>query len=1442
MPANVEELLEIELEVRAPATGVSACVVLRVPPGTAFGDVECELRAAVQPGGVAGKSAEGGRWSIAGPDGHGRPVDVRASLGTGPLRRGALLLLDAAAPSAPPAVCEVHVVGGPATGTVLPLELGQVLLGRHNGDSGGIDDPRVSRTHCCLEVGSAEVRVHDLDSRNGTLLDGKPVLPGGAGTPWPPGAVLQVGDSRLRLALPPARPLPVEQRPDGRLWVNRPPRLQPDQRTVRVVVPQPPPERTRPALPLLGLLLPLALGVVLWRLTGNAVLLLLSLLGPALAVGSLVSERRSGRRLRRRELAVLSAQREVAETELRAAVQADVLARRHQHPDAATLLGAAVRHDPRLWERRRHDTDALDLRLGLADLPARVQVDGPLEDGAATAHDVPLVVPLARVGVLGLAGPGAHRLARWVLVQAAVLHDPHDLSVVVLGPPERWAWTRWLPHAAARTQDCRALVAADATQAAHRVAELVAELEARQPTRLDTGSRPHVLLVVDGARLWRSVPGLARLLAEGSAVGLYAVCVDPDPLLLPSQCGATALVATTGPPDGACLVVARHGLPDLHGVADLVSEPYAEQVARALSPLVAGDTTSTDAVPARVRWTDLVGLGLTGAAGDAAAVAGRWAACGRSTTALLGRSATGPVAVDLVADGPHALVAGTTGSGKSELLQTLIASLALGNRPDELVLVLVDYKGGAAFGPCRDLPHVVGMVTDLDGTLVERALESLHAELTRREAVLAGSGAADLDEHRRRAGPGEALPRLVLIVDEFASLVEDLPAFVGGLVGIAMRGRSLGVHLVLATQRPEGVVSADVRANTNLRICLAVTRDAESRDVLDTPVAATISRATPGRAWLRTGHADLVLVQTARVGGRRGRSAPRVPTVELCPASELGSRRRALVDPGATGGSDQGVVRQERSDLDLLVSACRAAAQVLRIAPVHPPWLEPLPERMVLEPAGAGAGTQPDPHPRTVLHVGVLDVPSAQARRPLALDLDSDTHLLVLGAARSGRTTVLRTLAGSLAATAHPDDVHLYVLDLGGGALTALSHLPHTGAVVGPDEPERLARLLTWLGQQVAQRQAHLAAQGHGGLTEHRAATAPGVRLPHLVVLLDRWEAFLATYQDLDGGRLVEQVLHLLREGPSAGLHVVVTADRSGLVGRMASAVPRRLLLRMADPADYAVAGLPARLAPETLPPGRGWTLGGEPLVTQVALLDADPGAAAQAAALRRLAAAAPSPTRPPHRIAALPDAVPLQALPAAPAGRVVLGVSGDGPDVLHLDLSALGPGLLVAGPAGSGRSTVLLVLARGGHGLPVVALAPRPSPLRDLPGCLHGDDPAALRSAMGEGACLLLVDDVELLTDGPCGPLLEDLVRTARDTGIVVVTAGTTAELAGGFRGVAVALRRARTGLLLSPESAGDGDLLGLRLPRSTGGRLRPGRGLLVLRDGGTPVQVALP
>ena len=432
------------------------------------------------------------------------------------------------------------------------------------------------------------------------------------------------------------------------------------------------------------------------------------------------------------------------------------------------------------------------------------------------------------------------------------------------------------------------------------------------------------------------LPGLSALLQDGPSVGVHFVCLDSETARLPLESGAVVHARPGHPTRLTVEMAGSSAVEDV--VPDGVSDRWAHRFARALARL--RDATPDEhhvEVPATARLLDLVApSGLT-----PPDVAAGWRRQPRSTSALLGVAADGPYAVDLQRDGPHVLVGGTTGSGKSELLQTMLASLALGNRPDEMVFVLVDYKGGSAFKDCARLPHTVGLVTDLDSHLTARALTSLEAELRRREQQLARLGAKDIEDYQATAGPDDTrLPRLVLVIDEFKMLAEELPAFLDGVVKIAALGRSLGIHLVLATQRPGGIVSSDIKANVNLRIALRVRDTVDSEDVLDSPAAQTIPERNPGRAYVRSGAQPLVLFQTARVGGRGAEhtSAP----VTAQPLSWETAGEPVPEQPGSPTASGP-------TDLSVIVSATTRAADITGTPTPRSPWLPPLPDRVVAE-------------------------------------------------------------------------------------------------------------------------------------------------------------------------------------------------------------------------------------------------------------------------------------------------------------------------------------------------------------------------------------------------------------------------------------------------------------------------------------------------------------
>ncbi|MFJ4440166.1 FtsK/SpoIIIE domain-containing protein [Streptomyces sp. NPDC088923] len=1395
-----------------------------------------------------------------------------------PLRDGCVVSLGGpggCAGGEPTGLVEVRVAGGPDAGGVHRLGAGRYVLGSGPHARPRVADPELPPYALTLRIAPDGTCAYE-STAGAIRIDGAPATQAG---PWPHGSPLALAETLLsydRYLPPDATLTPTE---DGSaLAFNRPPRLHPPAPAHRFRLPTPvPPHEPRP-LPWLMAAAPVLCALLSVALFGRWYYLALAALSPLLLLATHYLDKRHGRTSHAVRLKKYAAHKARIEAAAQDALSAERRTRIRTSPDPATVLGLATGPRARLWERRRTDPDHLLLRFGTGELPSTVVLDDPAADEheRATPHpltDVPVTLPLAALGVLGIAGPEARALARWSVAQLATLHSPLDVRLLVLtepaGRPE-WDWLRHLPHARpTAAAGPHTLIGTDPETVAARVKELTRLLDSRSKAAKEQGSSaqrldPDLVVVWDGARRLREYAGAVRLLREGPPLGIHSLCLDAEETGLPAECQG---LVGPDPRHPHRLRVRRTGSAPVESVRpDLVRTAWSERLARALAPLRdPGPGTPDAALPTASRLLPLLALDPP----TSSAVRARWLTNAPSTTAVIGESYEGPFAVDLCRDGPHGLVAGTTGSGKSELLQTLVASLAATNTPEHLTFVLVDYKGGAAFRDCDRLPHTVGTVTDLDSHLTERALVSLRAELHRRERILAEAGAKDIEEYgtetpstaspsATRDVPGvpaarrrPPLPRLLLVIDEFASLARELPDFVSGLVDLAQRGRSLGIHLLLATQRPAGVVSPEIRANTTLRIALRVTDTGESSDVIDSPEAAHLPKTTPGRALARLGHASLIPFQTARVAGGapRATTAPRTLWTHPLNWEDLG--HPTPVPPPSKALDDEGP-----TDLKALVTAIREAASALAIPPPHAPWLPPLPDHVPL-----GSLTTADTPPGAAPY-GIEDHPATQSRSHLALVLDTFTHLLIAGSPRSGRSQALRTLAGSLARAHSCADVHLYGIDCGDGALAALTSLPHCGAVVARHETDRASRLLTRLTEELASRQALFTRLGHAGITEQRAAAPPTERLPHLLVLLDRWEGWLPTLGAHDHGELTEQLQALLREGASAGLHLVLTGDRQLLLGRLASLTEEKYALRLADRADYSLLGIPPRSLPAHIPPGRAFRAESG-TATQFALLDAPPEGRAQTAALTAIGAAttardeAVPASRRPFRLDALPpriaftEAWKLRAPNRGPLWALA-GVGGDTLTALGPDLSTAPPAFVVAGPARSGRSTALCSLARSLHanGTRLVLVTPRPSPLRDLApqgeALFTGPDlkAADLESALAhaEGPTAVLVDDAEVLTDCDASPVLSRLLREGSTLGRALVLAGDEDEICAGFSGWQPEARTARRGLLLSPRSTAAGDLVGLRLTRpETGGPVIPGRGLLHTGDG-EAVRVTVP
>ena len=1305
------------------------------------------------------------------------------------------------------------VVGGTNIGLRAELRPGTVRVGRGRECEVQIDDPALSRTHLVLEVSGRTVSVRDAGSTNGTFLDGVRLEDGHR---WAPGEVIEAGGSLLALASEMnGRPATVQASSAGRLLFNRPPRVAEPEPRLAFDVPAAPDTGGRPRLPLASAAVPLLIALVLWRMfPDNPSLLVIMALSPVMVVISYLEERRRGGRAGRKGEEAWRTQVASLIEEVTAARESYAQRLRAETPDSAELLRRARTRSAELWERRARDQEFLTIRCGWGDRPWPLELRRSGESASALHREVddllgplevlpsvPLTVDARSAGVMGLAGdlPSVEAMARWMLLQLVTLHSPEEVSVIAVvhaDSADAWQWMSWVPHADRTT----------VTAGVSVIEELVSLIERRRAAKspasmTDPDIGPVIVVLIDH----RTRPPRAqttRLLREGPAVGVHAIWMGTMREDLPGETGA--IVELTGT-DDVVITIAESG-DQLRGAREGVSVEACREAALALAPLVdAAPRERSKELPRRVSLFTLLGLEEA----DPSTVARLW---DRETAGLsipIGVGSDGPVSLDLDRDGPHALVAGTTGSGKSELLQTLVASLTWHLSPERVNLLLIDYKGGAAFKDCAELPHAVGLVTDLDAQLSHRALVSLDAELKRRERVLRDAGARDVTEIEQRGG--ERIPRLILIIDEFAALVKELPAFVDGMIDLAQRGRSLGIHLVLATQRPAGVINDAIRANTNLRIALRVADEPDSSDVVGTTEAAHIPRTIPGRALLRRGHGEVEHLQSAFSGAPIG-GGGRVVVRDLAFDAALDARQQATMD----------------TQLQAVVAAIRATASERGIPQARSPWLPPLPALLHLEDVssrGNAGGAA----------FGLVDRPQHQQQEVARFDPSDAGGLLVYGAAGAGKTTLLRTVAGSLGRTSSPAELHMYGLDFGDGGLRPLRALPHCGDVVPGEEHDRVERFMAMLRDEIDRRKR----------SGSQATSAMWL------VMLDGYEGFSAAFERVNMGELVDVLPRLVADGRGVGVHFAVTAERRPAIpSALAAMFATRVVLRMADEDEFLALGLDRRAVMGiALPPGRGF-LGGHPL--QVATLGPEGTRDAQAAALEQIASVTGpvSAERGPRPVGLLPTDVDLDSLRAAENPLTgAFGVTET--DLSEVTVDVTSGHFLIAGPYRSGRSTALLTLARSLRASPADGefwfLAP--------PASAIATDAVWDRTALGTSECeealaslagrtsrrpaLLFVDDADEFTEGPCSYALEPVVKQ-RDGNTRVIAAAESLALHRSFGGWLSEIRKHKRGLLLDPDLDLDGDLLGTKLPRRQKRAFPPGRGYLVDRGRLELVQTA--
>ncbi|MFH7337478.1 type VII secretion protein EccCa [Streptomyces sp. KHY 26] len=1245
----------------------------------------------------------------------------------------------------------------------------------------------------------------------------------------------------------------------------------------------------------------------------GAVVLVIALLG---AVALFLSQRGKAQRQRRvqreRYLEYLE--------ELRANLGADERERRRAarllHPAPAALYD--VLRDPgRLWERRRTDTDFLHMRVGVGDVPVQELTIGQQAVGGvltppdpfmlnearalqarfSTVSDHPLTVPLDRAGNVSIVGDraGVLRVARSLLVQVAVAHAPDDVAVALAMPGDRveeWEWAKWLPHVLDPQSH-------DGALAARRIAPGMAQLA--QVIGTDLGRLASYAAEVRRGLSDRKALALTdRLLVLSDAYGENAVDLPrPDAAVALDDMGVTVLhllAEQIHEPDHVSVRITVDGdevtVEDLRGeqvvrtdgVVDRTELPEAEGLARALAPLRLSAETAAEGMPVSgpVDFPQLLGID------DMAALdpVRTWAPRGerdflRVPIGLDDRHQ--PVLLDLkesaeLGMGPHGLCVGATGSGKSELLRTLVLALVTTHGPDDLAMVLVDYKGGATFAPFAGLPHVAGVITNLENQagLVERVHTSLAGEIKRRQQVLKDAGnIADIGHYRTLRATTrpelESLPHLFVVIDEFGELLTAKPDFIDLFLSIGRIGRSIGVHLLLSSQRIEGGKLRGLETYLSYRLGLRTFSADESRTVLETTDAFHLP-PLPGFGYLKVDTSTYTRFKAGFVSGAYRGPAVHESTVDAEPLAWTYPAFNAPAQIPTTADDTPAPRERETGPTVLGVAVGRlteAAEPVRRI------WLPPLPEALTLDVAAGPVQVSADglrlAHPGGPMQVplGVLDDPARQWQGPWVHDLNSaGGHTAVIGGPASGKTTLLRTLALSLALTHTPRDVAIYGLDLAGGGLSALAHLPHVGGIATRASHERAARTVAEVRAMLAEREEIFRERGIDSVDQLRALRGRG-QLPQpgstdVVLLIDGFGALRDEFAHLD-----DDVADLLKRGSGYGIHVVAGMLRWNDV-RIAtqSLFGSRIELRLNDPADSSVdRKLSATLSADT--PGRALTDG--KLFAQAALprIDAHATTDGLGQALEQAAATLRATwhgdTAAPVRV--LPTRLPAQRLPSTVAEphAIPIGVDQETLSTTVLDLFGADQHLLILGDNECGKTNLLRLVSRSlidrydKDELVFGVFDPRrglrgviPEPYRG--GYAHN---AALSQALATGIAtelgkrlpeapdpdaltdepsftgpriVILIDDYDILTAAGQQPLAPFLpyISSARDIGLHFVVAR---RVAGASRALyepfLTALRETGTTALVMTGDRTEGQLF----PGLYASAQPPGRGTLVRR-----------
>ena len=889
-----------------------------------------------------------------------------------------------------------------------------------------------------------------------------------------------------------------------------------------------------------------------------------------------------------------------------------------QYPSADEMLSFTGTKQDRLWEKSSIHRDFLSVRLGIGSIKAPNGINLPSEDLVAgydplnelpdklkkdygVLKQVPVALSLYDNRIVGIVSPdeAKRNAALRLLTLNLTANFPYNelrLVYAIRGKDyDELSFLRWLPHTWAPDGKLR-MVAADQRSLGdvlYFLSDLFRERTEKENDRNSDKTEkilPHYVIFVTDISLIAGEPIAKFLLDPPLEAGVTVVYCADSTERLPSKCDAVIS------DENGVAKVFNISTQESYGEGlafDNVSLPAMDNFARSLANFELRDTSGNSEIPDMLTFLDMYKVSKV----EDLDIYHKWLENRTYETmkAMVGQKSGGkPVYLDIHEKyhGPHGLVAGTTGSGKSETLQSYILSMAINYHPHEVAFILIDYKGGGMAQSFEGLPHLAGMITNLGGNGTTRALLSINAEIRHRQRVFNDYKIKHIDQYielYRNGEADEAMPHLIIIADEFAELKKEQPEFVRALVSAARVGRSLGVNLILATQKPGGVVDDEIWSNTRFRICLRVADKQDSNEMLKRPDAAFITGT--GRGYMQVGNDEIFEEFQSGWSG-----AEYTPDVPFNDGSKGFVRMVGITGkPEKTGNKKKkksGDNLNKVTQLDEIVKYAERLSKENNIEPLRQIWLAPLPSMLYLD----DLDTESVDREHLAIPIGLADDPENQRQFTVSLDFIRDGHLLICGGSGAGKTTLIETIVFSAANTYTADQVNFYIADFSGRTMSAFTGLPHTGAVCLEGEDEKIENVMTFIREELERRKILMSGKGIGSFRDYLAVEKD---LPMILLIIDNYAAFNESYEEYD-----DLFVQLSREAAGYGIYLIFSCNNSSDIrGRIRQGFAKGIGMQLPDRFEYdSVIGMRTEILPDDRVSGRGLIKEGTPLEFQTAL------------------------------------------------------------------------------------------------------------------------------------------------------------------------------------------------------------------------------------------------